>query len=123
MRCNWLKFIPEMSDTYPEFSRKLAFTRSMILALFLTISACCKEDDIPKLKRDLYSSLPKERNEAALELARCGSSAETAVERLGDLIYDENVGVQSSAAYALRKIDTESARAILKRAEDARRKR
>lgn len=39
------------------------------------------------------------------------------------LMYDENVGVASSAAYALRKIDTPSARAALKSAEQLKRER
>jgi HEAT repeat protein len=38
-------------------------------------------------------------------------------------MYDKNVGVASSAAYALRKIDSKEARAALKAAEEVRAKR
>ena len=85
-----------------------------------SIVGCCNESDIPTYKKGLYSSVAKERNSAALGLAKCGEKASDSVSRLGQLLYDENVGVQSSAAYALRKIDTESARVILQRAENAR---
>jgi HEAT repeat protein len=94
-----------------------------LLVLLSSLSACCDEKAIPKLRQQLYSQASSERNEAALSLARCGAAASAAVPRLAQLMYDKNVGVQSSAAYALRKIDTPSARAALKEAEDARRKR
>ncbi len=81
---------------------------------------CCSESELPGFKKGLYSSVAKERNSAALGLAKCGEKASDSVSRLGQLLYDENVGVQSSAAYALRKIDTESARVLLQRAESAR---
>jgi HEAT repeat protein len=81
---------------------------------------CCSESDLPNFKKGLYSSVAKERNSAALGLAKCGEKASDSVSRLGQLLYDENVGVQSSAAYALRKIDTEAARTLLQRAESAR---
>lgn len=91
---------------------------ALLLSIFLV--ACCKTEDIPKDIRALYSSSAKERNEAALKLASCGEDAAKAVPRLADLIYDKNVGVQSSAAYALRKIDTPEAREVLKKAEERR---
>jgi HEAT repeat protein len=97
----------------------MELSRFFLVIVFL-LSACCKEEKIPKLSRDLYSSSSKDRNDAALELARCGSAASKTVSRLGQLLYDENIGVQSAAAYALRKIDTKEARAILKRAEERR---
>jgi len=95
----------------------------LILLSVLPIGACCDRDAIPKAERQLYSNTASERNDAALVLARCGASANGAVSRLAELLYDDNVGVQSSAAYALRKIDTTAAREALKRAEDARSKR
>lgn len=68
---------------------------------------------MPAQLRNLHSSDAGTRNEAALALARCGSLAERAVPRLIQMLYDDNVGVQSSAAYALRQIDTPAAREAL----------
>ena len=87
-----------------------------ILAL-LMLSSCCDKADAAKARKDLYSASAKERNDAALVLAQCGADeGGKAVPRLIELIYDQNVGVQSSAAYALRKIDTKEARAALDKA-------
>jgi HEAT repeat protein len=86
------------------------------LTSILALSACCDSKSLPVAMQNLYSAQPSERNEAALELARCGADAERAVPRLAQLLYDPNVGVQSAAAYALRKIDTESARNVLDQA-------
>jgi HEAT repeat protein len=94
--------------------------------IILTIASCCNEERLPQAQRDLYASDAKKRNEAALELASCGAKSASAVSRLRELLYDSNVGVQSSAAYALRKIDTPEAREALERAikaRDERRKR
>lgn len=91
--------------------------------LFCFLAACCDEKTIPSKTRQLYSESAKERNDAALALAKCGSSASSAVSRLVSLLTDENVSVQSSAAYALRKIDTPDARAALERATAKNRKR
>lgn len=88
----------------------------------LLLNACCDSSAIPEHTRNLYSSDAKERNLAALALARCGENAKGAVPRLTAMLYDSNVGVQSSAAYALRQIDTQEARDALKRAT-ARRER
>lgn len=93
----------------------------VLLGLVSFLGGCCNDKEIPKLTQNLYSGEPRERNDAALGLARCGDEAEGAVNRLAQLLYDENTGVQSAAAYALRQIDTESARAALERAENARR--
>jgi HEAT repeat protein len=93
------------------------------LGLASLAGGCCSEEDIPSFKRGIYSSDAKERNKAALGLARCGEKAADTTARLGELLYDKNVGVQSSAAYALRKIDTEEARAILRRVEEVRAER
>lgn len=91
--------------------------------LVVMFAGCCRQEEIPREVDKLYSSRANERNEGALALARCGSRADKAVARLAALLYDENVGVQSSAAYALRKIDTRRAREVLERAEARRRKR
>jgi len=83
---------------------------------------CCSSADVETLTPDLYSSSAKERSSAAWALARCGSKAEPAVRRLAELLYDENTGVQSAAAFALRKIDTPSARAVMSEIDQRRRK-
>jgi HEAT repeat protein len=96
--------------------------RILILILFIVlIQACCDKKEIPELMKLLNSGKAENKNKAALALASCGEDAKGAVPILGKLIYDENVGVQSSAAYALRKIDTKEARKILKSAEERRR--
>jgi len=88
--------------------------RRLVYALLVVGSAgCCKKSDIPSLIQRLGSTQAKERNDAALSLARCGDNAEAAVPRLSVLIYDENTGVQSAAAYALRKIGTPSALKVM----------
>lgn len=87
------------------------------MLLVILMSACCKTDEIPQYTRKLYSSSAHDRNEAALALAKCSSpEADRAVGRLSELLYDANVGVQSSAAYALRKIDSAAARKALEAA-------
>ena len=92
------------------------------LALLVSsqLVSCCNEDKIKTYSDDLYSSTSSVRNEAALQLARCGGKASSEVPRLAQMLYDNNVGVQSSAAYALRKIDTQGARDALESAEAAR---
>lgn len=84
---------------------------------------CCNSEQVPDLISDLSSGVARERNQAALKLARCGEKASRAVPVLEQLLYDENVGVQSSAAYALRKIDTPAARRIMERIDQERRSR
>jgi HEAT repeat protein len=93
-----------------------------ILLALLIASGCCGSEEVATLTPDLYSSNAKERSTAAWQLARCGSKAEPAVQRLSELLYDENTGVQSAAAYALRKIDTPSARKIMSEIDARRRK-
>ena len=90
------------------------------LFLLVLLSGCCDSDAIPEYIRQLSHSDAKIRNDAALEIAACGSTAKDAVPYLAPLIYDENVGVQSSAAYALRRIDTKQSKAVLERAEKRR---
>lgn len=77
---------------------------------------CCNDAEIPADVQRLSSQKTRDRTDAALHLARCGASAEQAVPRLTELLYDDNVGVQSAAAYALRKIGTSEARRALERA-------
>lgn len=63
--------------------------------------------------KQLQSVDSHERNTAAQGLAAYGLSAKQAVKPLTRALHDENSGVQSSAAYALRKIDTPEARQVL----------
>lgn len=91
-----------------------------IIIFAVTLTGCCDEKGLPKALKNLYSEKASERNQALLQIGRCGDRVESAVPRIAQLMYDENVGVASSAAYALRSIDTKSARAALKAAEDAR---
>jgi HEAT repeat protein len=91
-----------------------------LTALFASIG-CCDQDSIPSNISKLSSGNTRDRSLAAQELSRCGSSAKNAVGPLSGLLYDDNVGVQSAAAYALRKIDTKEAREILERIETKRR--
>lgn len=91
--------------------------RVYLLISVMILSGCCAADDSAQARQGLYSASAHERNEAALTLARClGPEAEASVPRLIQLLYDPNTGIQSSAAYALRRIDTPSARAALEHA-------
>jgi HEAT repeat protein len=94
-----------------------------ICAILLAASSCCSESDIPVARKKLFSASARDRNQGALDLAGCGSKAGSAVPRLIELLYDENKGVQSAAAFALRKIDTPQAREALEEATAARRKK
>jgi HEAT repeat protein len=86
-----------------------------VLLMFLG-SACCHESEIPMALKGLYSSDPRDKNRALQVLARCPQQSESSVQRIAALMYDENVGVASSAAYALRKIDSKQAREALEQA-------
>jgi HEAT repeat protein len=81
---------------------------------------CCSTEGVPEAIKKLYSAQAKERNAAALALAKCGKLAEPAVPRLATMLYDPNPGVQSSSAYALREIGSSAAVAAIERAEAAR---
>lgn len=96
-------------------------TRILVAVTVAALGACCKSEDIPRQMSLLYSNNAKEKNQAALALAQCGKHASSAVPRLIELMYDPNVGVQSSSAYALRKIDTPAARIAIEKAEQSRR--
>lgn len=93
---------------------------AFIATLIIFTTGCCDEKGLPNALRNLYSEKASERNKALLLMSKCGGRVESAVPRISQLLYDDNVGVASSAAYALRCIDTKNARAALKRAEDAR---
>jgi len=90
------------------------------LGILFSVSGCCRDADIPHAVRGLYSQEARERNSSLKVLAQCSAKAETSVPRIAALMYDKNFGVASSAAYALRRIDSRQAREALKRAEDAR---
>ena len=95
----------------------------LFLVAVLSIAAaagCCDEKALPRAIAALQSDSAAERNKALHVVGRCGERSERAVPVIAGLMYDRNVGVASSAAYALRRIDTPSARAALKAAEDAR---
>ena len=98
--------------------------RSLLTAytvlMIVTMVGCCDEKALPKALKDLYSDKASERNKALLLIGKCGERVESSVPRIAQLMYDENVGVASSAAYALRSIDSKSARNALKAAEQAR---
>ena len=85
---------------------KSRFRHILLVTFCLGLVSCCDKQELPHNIDRLYSSNVRERNQATLDLARCGSDAASAVPRLGELLYDENVGVQSGAAYALQRIDT-----------------
>ncbi len=87
------------------------------LAISVLLWGCCDAPKISANTKKLYSPKASDKNQALLELAKCGEDAKGATQRIGALLYDENVGVQSSAAYALREIDTPEARKILERAQ------
>ena len=130
-----MRLISEFKARLPERSRRIGVCAGLVRAIFkslqgfpvavflLFFAGCCDKSEIPDYTRSLYSEAPRDRSNAALQLARCGSNASGAVARLSQLLYDDNVGVQSSAAYALRKIDTKDARAAMDRVEAARRNR
>lgn len=76
-------------------------------------AGCCDRSQISANIQRLYSLDARVRNQAALDLAGCGADAAPAVPRLSELLYDTNPGVQSGAAFALNKIGTEEAKAIM----------
>lgn len=89
--------------------------RAFIL-LALLLSFGCSGDpvaEIKRLKQELRSSDSRTRNQAALQAAALGKQGEPLVPELIALLRDPNGGIRSSAAYALRAIDTPSAKAAL----------
>ena len=109
----------KITGEHLKLASKLNLKITVLTGLILSLSCCCDSQAIGSNLSKLNSSAAREKSQAAQELARCGSSAEIAVSRLSELLYDQNIGVQSSAAYALRKIDTKTARAALAQAQAA----
>ena len=89
----------------------------LLLLAFLFLGCGPSPEEVPALVEGLRSPKSSVRNESALKLGRIGAPyAERAVPALVNLLSDENPGVQSAAAFALRKIDTQEARTALDRA-------
>ena len=94
-----------------------------LVCLWATLSGlvgCCHEAEVPLALRGLYSVDPREKNRSLQTLAQCPQQSKPSVQRIASLMYDPNVGVASSAAYALRKIDSKEAREALQVAEAVR---
>jgi HEAT repeat protein len=94
-------------------SEKLVYKKRALSPLFFMIAliSCnsVSEKDIPRLKQELASSKSELRNQAALSLARLGPKASPATKELIILLHDPNRGIRSSAAFALRKIESDEA--------------
>lgn len=94
--------------------------RKLTIFLLLTMLAGgCRntgEADVKRVIKAMHSSDPAVRNQAALEAAGFGDAASKVVPELIRLLNDENRGVQSGAAYALRRIGTPEAERALARA-------
>jgi HEAT repeat protein len=97
--------------------------RILVIIYAILLAGCCDDKALPGALKNLNSAKASERNKALLVVGKCGGKVESAVPKIAQLMYDENVGVASSAAYALRTIDSKSARAALKAAEKARAER
>lgn len=89
--------------------RKLVLAAGAIL--LAGVFACGKPspEKIEQLTKELSAKASGDRNRAALELAGYGGTARAAVPGLARCLRDENSGVRSSAAYALREIGTPDA--------------
>jgi len=86
----------------------------LLLTLLILVGCGDPKKEVPQLEKKLFSVEAKERSKAALRLGRIGSPhGVRAVPTLIRLLGDENPGVRSAAAYALREIDTPHARAAL----------
>jgi HEAT repeat protein len=88
----------------------------VFVVLFSVMLESCREPAataVPALVKELRSSESGDRNRAALRLASYGREASPAVHSLVVLLGDENSGVRSSAAYALRQINTPEAQRAL----------
>ena len=89
--------------------------RAFIL-LSLLLSLGCSGDtaaELKQLKHELRSADGRIRNQAALRAASLGKKGEPLVPELVALLRDPNGGIRSSAAYALRAIDTPAAQTAL----------
>lgn len=96
-------------------SKYCALTVALILSCFGAACLGSSKQDIPKLIRQTQSKVAHDRNTACLALASLGPEAEEAVPVLARLLKDQNSGVRSSAAYALRAIATPDAQKALDR--------
>ena len=74
------------------------------------------EADVKRVIKEMRSSDPAVRNRAAMECAGFGDFGPKVVPSLIKLLDDENNGVKSGAAYALRKIGTPEATRALEQA-------
>lgn len=95
------------------------YKRPLILLPFiLLLFVSCGPDrqQVKALTKKLRSADASERNSAAMDLAGASKHADLAVPALIKALSDRNGGVQSSAAYALRKLDTPEARQALEQA-------
>jgi len=95
-------------------SMKLLLPLCILLSAFI-LTSCGESPDtvVPVLIKELQSKDSQERNRAALKLASYGDKADPATKELIHLLKDDNGGVRSSAAYALRKIGSPKAQAAL----------
>ena len=92
--------------------------KSILSLVLLSVCLACGEPGsiaIPKLQKALSSKDSRERNQAAQTLASYGAEAAPATAALILLLKDSNMGVRSSAAYALRGIGSETAKRALDR--------
>lgn len=93
---------------------RLRLTLVLLATLASALPACRDHArDLPLLIKQLSDKESTIRNKAALELGAIGKKAEPAVPALIRLLKDPNGGVQTSAAYALRQIDSPRARKAL----------
>ena len=102
-----------------ELIRRLEMRKILILlSLVFSVVACvAPEEEMPILIKQLQTGDRKDKSQAALRIGRIGPPhANKATGALIKLLNDKNPGVQSAAAYALRKIDTPKAKKALDRA-------
>jgi HEAT repeat protein len=87
----------------------------VLLCCSATLLFGCEDPKkVPEHIRKLQRGTAHEKADAAMSLGRIGApEAVPAVGYLIGLLEDDNPGVQSAAAYALRKIDTPRARQAL----------
>jgi HEAT repeat protein len=101
-------------------SRRGVGKEAWILILLFSFAVGCSEPSEAEIKqtiKNMRSPDASVRNQAALAAADFGKAGPKAVPELIHLLSDENNGVRSGAAYALRRIDTPEARRALDQAE------
>lgn len=101
-------------------SRGRSVKNATILVFLLGFAGGCGEPSEAEIKQTIKNMRSPEasvRNQAALAAADFGKAGPKAVPELIHLLSDENNGVRSGAAYALRRIDTPEARRALDKAE------